>query len=197
VLLATLARIRKITAPADLIGRYYGACFVVQISGKVSSQYLRGFGLRLATSTRRPVVPRLPPSGFEDDEPIETEVGIGMCWCDSLSDLTVALHEAEIAAKAARHMRSRAAVVLNPEEEPQAVEKVLGQAQTKLSFLDSATNRIRSMPSRMFSSAPRPSALKRAVRKVVRRSAVGIARPLAAIKPSTRGASRTVHSTRA
>ncbi len=197
VLLATLARIRKVTAPADLIGRYYGACFVVQISSKVSSQYLRGFGLRLAASTRRPVVPRLPPSGFEDDEPIETDVGVGICWCDELDDLTVALHEAELAAEAARGMRSRAAVKLRPDEEPLAVEKALGQAQLRPGFMDSATNKLRSVPGRLFSSSATSQAITKAVRKVVRKSAIGVARPLRGTKMRSRNAKRGLGRDRA
>ncbi len=141
VVLATLARIRKVVSPADMVGRYYPSCFVVQINGRVTPQYLRGLGLRLASSVRRPVVPRLPPSGFEDDEPIETEIGVGICWCNALDDLTMALHEAELACEFAQTLRSRAAVKLSPETEPVAVEKALGDVR-RPSFADSATTKM-------------------------------------------------------
>ncbi|MFM2400455.1 MAG: hypothetical protein RL341_2612, partial [Pseudomonadota bacterium] len=139
VVLATLARIRRIVTPADLVGRYYGSCFVVHISGRVGAQYLRGLGLRLAAATRKPVVPRLPPSGFEHDEPIETDVGVGICWVDGIEDLTLALHDAELAAAAAQAMRSRAAVVIRTGEAPQPVERALGESR----FRESAFNRMR------------------------------------------------------
>jgi GGDEF domain-containing protein len=136
VVLATLARIRRIVTPADLVGRYYGSCFIVHISGRVGPQYLRGLGLRLAAATRKPVVPRLPPSGFEHDEPIETDVGVGICWVDGIDDLTLALHDAELAAAAAQAMRSRAAVVTRTGEVPQPVERALGESRFRQSAID-------------------------------------------------------------
>ncbi len=150
VLLTTLARIRKIVSPADLVGRYYGACFAVQINGRVTPQYLRGLGLRLAASTRCPVVPHLAPTGFEDDEPIETDIGVGICWSDRVDDLTLALHEAEIAAVAARLLRSRAAVKLGPEMDVLPVEKALGQAARQASYLDSASAQVRGLPGKLL-----------------------------------------------
>ena len=174
VLLATLARMRKLTTPADIIGRYFGACLVVQISGKVTPQYLRGLGLRLAASTRRPVVPRSPPSGFEPGEPIETDIGIGICWCDELNDLSLALHEAELACEAARQFRSRAAVKLGPDEAALPVEKALGEAKFSPSFLDSASAKIRKIPSQLMTQTGASAVLKKAVRKVRPRSAHGL-----------------------
>jgi GGDEF domain-containing protein len=142
VVLATLARIRRVVSPADLVGRYYGGCFVILISSRVTAQYLRGLGLRLASSARRPVTPRVPPSGFESDEPIETDVGVGLFWCDAVGDLTMALHEAERAAEAARGMRSRAAVVLRPRSDAIAVERALGEAQLKGSLRERSFKRM-------------------------------------------------------
>lgn len=154
VVLATLARIRKTVSPSDLVGRYYGSCFIVQINGRVTPQYLRGLGLRLASSVRRPVVPRLPPTGFEDEEPIETDIGVGICWCDALNDLTLALHEAEVAAKAAQGFRSRAAVKTSPDTPAVAVEKALGEARLKPGLIEGATAGIRRVVGERMGRAP-------------------------------------------
>lgn len=186
VILATLARIRKILAPADMVGRYYGTCFAIQINGRVTPQYLRGLGLRLAASTRRPVVPRLPPSGFEEDEPIEMDVGVGICWCDRLDDLMMALSEAELAAKAARAFRSRAAVKLGPDTDPQAVEKALGESRLEVSFMDSASATMRGLPGRILGARGATGVF----RKVVRRVGKAASRAQVSPKPSSRGTGR-------
>jgi GGDEF domain-containing protein len=175
VVLATLARIRRIVSPADLVGRYYGGCFVIQINSRVTPQYLRGLGLRLASSTRRPVTPRTPPSGFESDEPIETDVGVGLFWCDDVGDLTMALHEAERAATVAQTLRSRAAVVLRPRADAVAVEKALGEAKYKGSLGDRVRARMRALASDRGARAPRgaaegQAAPTQAVLRVVRRN---------------------------
>jgi GGDEF domain-containing protein len=151
VVLATLARIRRVVSPADLVGRYYGGCFVIQINSRVTPQYLRGLGLRLASSARRPVTPRTPPSGFESDEPIETDVGVGLFWCDEVGDLTMALHEAERAATVAQGLRSRAAVVLKPRGEALAVERALGESKLKNSLRERLARGFRRGPLRKAS----------------------------------------------
>ncbi len=193
VILATLGRIRKILSPADMIGRYYGTCFAIQINGRVTPQYLRGLGLRLAASTRRPVVPRLPPSGFEDNEPIETDVGVGICWCDRLDDLTMALGEAELAAVAARAFRSRAAVKLGPDLEAAAVEKALGEGKLEIGFLDSASAKMKGLPGRLLGKRGAAGVVRK-VAKRVGKAAIGQEdRPnpaKVAHKPSSRGAGR-------
>jgi GGDEF domain-containing protein len=197
VLLATLARIRNIMAPADSVGRYYGACFAIQIAGRATPQYLRGLGLRLAASTRRPVVPRMPPSGFEDDEPIETDVGVGICWIHKLDDFTLALHEAETAARTARELRSRAAVKLATDAPAEAVEKALGEARMQSSFLDSATASVRQLPKRLAQRANPLRMLKIGERRrpsasaSARSGSSGVAGGVQpARKPSSRGGRR-------
>ncbi|MBS7806770.1 diguanylate cyclase [Variovorax sp. PCZ-1] len=118
VLLATVSRIRKITSPADLMGRYYGACFAVQISGKVSAHQLWDFGLRLAAATAKPVELKL----VAQKESVLPIVGVGICWCNDIHNFTEALYEAERAANVAVDLHSRAAVTLFPNDEPKPLE---------------------------------------------------------------------------
>ncbi len=128
VTLATLARMRTVLNPNDLLGRYFDSCFVVLIQAHVDAQYLREVGLRLAASVRRDVALRGLSAQDNDNEPVLLDVGVGMCWSDRVANVQQAMQEAGIAASAGRDHPSRACVVIYPDRPPLPIESVLGGA---------------------------------------------------------------------
>ncbi len=125
VALATLARMRAVLNPNDLLGRYFDSCFVVLIRAQVDTHYLREVTMRLATAVRRDVALR----GIHGDDAtgaVELDVGVGLCWSDRVTQLAQAMQEAGTASNAARLHASRAFVVIYPEHPPLPIEAVLG-----------------------------------------------------------------------
>lgn len=126
VTLATLARLRNVLNPHDLVARYFDACFVILIRAQVDTHYLREVCLRVASSVRRDVALRGTTALQNDHAPVALEVGVGLCWSDRVSQFSEALTQAGAASTAARYEASKASVVLYPGKPAVPVEAVLG-----------------------------------------------------------------------
>ncbi len=103
------SRIQRQVGVINPVGRYYDRCFVSLVETIESPAWLRTLGLRVATSLRRPMEV-MGPSG----EPMEitADVGVGVVHlsrgAEHVEDI---LDDAQRLARAARGMRSRAAML--------------------------------------------------------------------------------------
>lgn len=102
-------RMQRHTGVVNPAGRYYDRCFVVMIESLHSPGWIRTMGLRVASSLRRPLeVVSLSGERIK----ISADIAVGMVHLSGGSkDVDQLLHEAEDMAKAARGMRSRAALL--------------------------------------------------------------------------------------
>lgn len=105
-------RMQRHTGVVNPAGRYYDRCFVVLMETMHSPKLIRTMGLRVASSLRRPIdVISLNGERIK----VTADIGVGIVHMSRASkDVDQVLHEAQKVAEAARHMRSRAAL-LDPE----------------------------------------------------------------------------------
>lgn len=102
-------RIQRQVGVVNPVGRYYDRCFVTLVETIHSPAWLRTLGLRVASSLRRPIsITALDGSTLE----VRADIGVGVVHLSrehvQVEDL---LHDAQRMAEAARHMRSRAAIL--------------------------------------------------------------------------------------
>ncbi|MEO8020626.1 diguanylate cyclase [Polaromonas sp.] len=102
-------RMQRHTGVVNPAGRYYDRCFVVLIESLHSPGWIRTMGLRVASSLRRPLeVVSLSGERIK----VSADIAVGMVHLSGGGkDVDQLLHEAEDMAKAARGMRSRAALL--------------------------------------------------------------------------------------
>ncbi|MBX3654301.1 MAG: diguanylate cyclase [Ramlibacter sp.] len=110
-------RIQRQVGVVNPVGRYYDRCFITLVETIHSPAWLRTLGLRVATSLRRPIE---VTSAVGQRIEIRADVGVGVVHLSrqhaAVEDI---LHDAQRMAEAARHMRSRAAML-----DPQTSEVV-------------------------------------------------------------------------
>jgi GGDEF domain-containing protein len=102
------ARIQRHVGVVNPVGRYWDRCFVALVETIPATAWLRGLGLKLAASLRRPV----EVTG-RDGEPVRVrlEVGVGIVPLRPRhAEVEDVLDDAQRLAAAARQMRSRAAI---------------------------------------------------------------------------------------
>jgi GGDEF domain-containing protein len=102
------ARVQRQVGVVNPVGRYWDHCFVALVDSIPAPAWLRGLGLRLARSLRRP----MEVTG-RDGEPVrvQVDVGIGVVHLAALHpEVEDVLDEAQRLAEAARIMPSRAAI---------------------------------------------------------------------------------------
>jgi GGDEF domain-containing protein len=114
-------RIQRQVGVINLVGRYYDRCFVSLVETIQSRSWLRTLGLRVASSLRRPME-LTAASGHRIE--ISADVGVGVVHLPpGPADVEDILHDAQVMAKAARAMRSRAAILDPSTGEPIPVEQ--------------------------------------------------------------------------
>lgn len=120
------ARIQRHVGVVNPVGRYWDCCFVALVETIPAAPWLRGLGLKLAASLRRPI----EVTG-RDGEPVRVrpEVGIGIVHLRPRhAEIEDVLDDAQRLAVAARGMRSRAAIADPVTGEPLPLEEApLGQ----------------------------------------------------------------------
>jgi GGDEF domain-containing protein len=101
------ARIQRQVGVVNPVGRYWERCFVALVETIPAPRWLRGLGLRLAVSLRRP----MEVTGRNGDPVrVKVDVGIGVVHLPVLHpEVEDVLDDAQRLAEAARAMRSRAA----------------------------------------------------------------------------------------
>ncbi|HEX7888235.1 MAG TPA: hypothetical protein VF522_02645 [Ramlibacter sp.] len=103
------ARIQRQVGVVNPVGRYWERCFVALVEAIPAPVALRGLGLRLAASVRRPV--EVTGRGGEPVQ-VRFDVGVGIVHLRARhAEAEDVLDEAQRLAEAARAMRSRAAIV--------------------------------------------------------------------------------------
>lgn len=102
-------RMQRHTGVVNPAGRYYDRCFVVLIETMQSPRWMRTLGLRVASSLRQPLqVTSLAGERIK----LTADIGVGVMHLSSRGeDVDQLLHEVQRVAEAARHMRSRAALL--------------------------------------------------------------------------------------
>jgi GGDEF domain-containing protein len=102
-------RMQRHTGVVNPAGRYYDRCFVVLIETMQSPRWMRTLGLRVASSLRQPLqVTSLAGERIK----VTADIGLGVLHLSSRGeDVDQLLHEVQRVAEAARHMRSRAALL--------------------------------------------------------------------------------------
>lgn len=102
------ARIQRQVGVVNPVGRYWDRCFVALVEAIPAPASLRGLGLRLAASVRRPV--EVTGRGGEPVR-VRFDVGVGIVHLRARhAEAEDVLDEAQRLAEAARPMRSRAAI---------------------------------------------------------------------------------------
>lgn len=106
--MALAARIQRQVGVVNPVGRYWDRCFVALVETIPAPVSLRGLGLRLAASVRRPV--EVTGRGGEPVR-VRFDVGVGIVHLRARrAEAEDVLDEAQRLAEAARPMRSRAAI---------------------------------------------------------------------------------------
>ena len=108
VWMAVAARIQRQVGVVNPVGRYWDRCFVALVETIPATPWMRGLGLKLAASLRRPV----EVTG-RDGEPLRVrlDVGIGIVHLRPRhAEVEDVLDDAQRLALAARAMRSRVAI---------------------------------------------------------------------------------------
>lgn len=102
-------RMQRHTGVVNPAGRYYDRCFIVLMETMHSPKMIRTLGLRVASSLRRPIdVISLNGERIK----VTADIGVGIVHLSGArKDVDQVLHEAQSVAEAARHMRSRAALL--------------------------------------------------------------------------------------
>ncbi|GAB3657166.1 7TM diverse intracellular signaling domain-containing protein [Ramlibacter alkalitolerans] len=107
VWMAVAARVQRQVGVMNPVGRYWDRCFVALVETIPDRGWLRGFGLRLAASLRKPI----EVTG-RDGEPVrvQVEAGVGVVHLAAVHpEVEDVLDEVQRLAEAARAMPSRAA----------------------------------------------------------------------------------------
>jgi GGDEF domain-containing protein len=109
VWMAVAARLQRQVGVMNPVGRYWERCFVALVETIPASGWLRGLGLRLALSLRRPI----EVTGRDGDPVrVQVDVGIGVVHLPPLhAEVEDVLDDVQRLAEAARGMRSRAATL--------------------------------------------------------------------------------------
>jgi GGDEF domain-containing protein len=103
------SRIQRQVGVVNPVCRYYERCFVSLVESIQSPSWLRTLGLKVAASLRRPM--HVMTASGERIE-IKADVGVGVVHLSrGTSAVEDILHEAQAMARAARDMRSRAAIL--------------------------------------------------------------------------------------
>jgi len=109
VWMTVAARLQRHVGVVNPVGRYWDRCFVALVETIPGPGWLRGLGLRLAASLRRP----MEVTGRNGDPVrVRVDVGVGLVHLTaSQPEVEDVLDEAQRLAEAARTMRSRAATL--------------------------------------------------------------------------------------
>jgi GGDEF domain-containing protein len=119
--IALAGRIQRQVGVVNPVGRYWDRCFVCVVEAIHSRAWLRTLGLRVSTSLRHPI----EVAGLDGQRrQVKPDIGVGVVHLtagrDEVEDI---LHDAQRMAEAARHMRSRAAILDPQTGEVVPVEK--------------------------------------------------------------------------
>ncbi|MEJ8837976.1 diguanylate cyclase domain-containing protein [Ramlibacter sp. AN1133] len=121
VWMTVAARLQRQVGVVNPVGRYWDRCFVALVETIPAPGWLRGLGLRLARSLRRPI----EVTG-RDGEPVrvQVDVGIGVVHLPAFHpEVEDVLDQAQRLAEAARGMHSRAATADPASGRPVPIEE--------------------------------------------------------------------------
>jgi GGDEF domain-containing protein len=121
VFIAIGSRIQRQVGVVNPVGRYWDRCFVALVETIHSPGWLRTLGLRVSTSLQQPI----EVAGRDGERvQVKADIGVGVVHlAPGQVEVEDILHDAQRMAEAARHMRSRAAILDPQTGEVVPVEK--------------------------------------------------------------------------